>query len=342
MSGVSRLIRSATLYGYVDLARESGLDPSQQLRRVGLSALALQESDQLVRLDAALALLEHASQDSGLEDFGLRLAARRRLSNLGAVSVVLREEATALDALHSLCRFLQLVNPTLSTVVVESGEHVLIQESLLADQAAPLRQSIEMAVGVMHGVLRELLGDEWRARRICFSHRGPKDTRFAKQLFACPIEYNSDFNGLYCDRAPLVARLPGRDAKLARFAELSLRAAQREQRSAVDLVRQLIAVLLPQGRCNAQEVASQLGVDRRTLHRWLASEGETFSGLVQSFRLEFVSRQLTDSDRSITEIALLLGFSSSSSLAHWFKAQRGMSVRQWLRTPAMTQAPPRP
>jgi AraC-like DNA-binding protein len=331
MSGLSRLIRSATLYGYVDLARESGLDPLQQLRRVGLSALALQESDQLVRLDAALSLLENASQDCGMEDFGLRLAARRRLSNLGAVSVVLREEATALDALNTLCRFLQLVNPSLSTVVVETGDDVMIREDLLAERTAPLRQSIEMAVGVMHGVLRELLGDTWRARRICFSHRAPTDTRYARQLFACPIEYNSEFNGLHCERAPLVARLPGRDAKLARFAELSLRPSLREQRSAVDLVRQLIAVLLPQGRCSAQEVASQLGVDRRTLHRWLVSEGETFRGLVHRFRLEFVSRQLTDSDRSISEIALLLGFSSNSALAHWFAAQRSMSVRQWVR-----------
>jgi AraC-like DNA-binding protein len=331
MSGLSRLIRSATLYGYVDLARESGLDPLQQLRKVGLSALALQESDQLVRLDAALDLLENASQDSGLEDFGLRLAARRRLSNLGAVSLVLREEATALEALQTLCRFLQLVNPSLSTVVVETGEQVMIEEDLLAERTSPLRQSIEMAVGVMHGVLRELLGDTWRARRICFTHRAPRDTRYARQLFACPIDYNSAFNGLICDRAALIQRLPGRDAKLARFTELSLRPSLREQRSAVDLVRQLIAVLLPQGRCSAQEVAGQLGVDRRTLHRWLSDEGETFRALVQSFRLEFVSRQLTDSDRSIGEIALLLGFSSSSALAHWFQLQRGMSVRQWVR-----------
>ena len=337
MSGITRLIRSATLYGYVDLALASGLDPMPLLHQVGLSALALQEADQLVRLDAALALLENSSKASGLEDFGLRLAARRRLSNLGAVSVVLREEATALDALHSLCRFLQLVNPSLSTAVEEGSDLVIIREALLAEPGAPTRQSIEMAVGVMHGVLRELMGETWRARRISFTHRAPKDTRFTRQLFGCPVDYNSEFNGLCCDREPLVMRLPGRDASLARFAELALKPALRQRRSTTDVVRQLIAVLLPQGRCSAQQVASQLGVDRRTLHRWLVAEGQSFGQLVQNFRLEFVSRQLTDSDRTFTEIALLLGFGSSSALAHWFQAQRGMSVRQWLRTQPVAQ-----
>lgn len=329
MSGLSPFIRSATLYGYVDLARASGLNPLHQLRRVGLSPLALQEADQPVRLDAALTLLENSSQASGLEDFGLRLAARRRLSNLGAVSVVLREEATALDALQTLCRFLQLVNPSLSTAVEIAGDHVLIRESLLADARSPQRQAVEMAVGVMHGVLKELLGDDWRARQISFAHRAPGDTRFARQLFACPIAYNDEFNGLVCDRAALEQRLPGRDASLARFTELTLAPMLRERRGAVDSVRQLIAVLLPQGRCSTEQVARQLGVDRRTMHRWLLAEGQSFGGLVQAFRLEFVRRQLTDSDRTVTEIALLLGFGSASALAHWFRRQHGMSVRQW-------------
>lgn len=330
MSGISRLIRSATLYGYADLAESLGLNSAAQLRSAGLSLAVLQDPDHPIRLDAACALLEASSVASKLEDFGLRLAARRRLANLGAVSVVLREEPSGLDALLTLCRYLQLVNPSLATRVDESGDMVVIREELLLDAPIPVRQSTDMAVGVMHGILRELLGIAWRARRVCFSHRPPLEGSFAKKLFACPLEYNADFNGIVCRRADLVVELPDRDAVLARYAQTALdkALAQAPQGTAAH-VRQLVAVLLPQGRCTADQLAELLGVDRRTLHRHLAREGLTFSSVMQSVRKDLVARQLRDSDRSVMEIAHLLGFASSSALAHWFRQHHGQSVQQW-------------
>ncbi|MGA8513381.1 MAG: AraC family transcriptional regulator [Burkholderiaceae bacterium] len=330
MSGISRLIRSATLYGYADLALSAGLNPAALLRRVGLSEAVLRQPDHPIRLDAACRLLELSSQASRMDNFGLRLAAGRRLANLGAVSVVLREEPTGMAALDTLCRFLQLVNPSLFTWVEHFEDVVLIREELLADQPIPVRQSVEMAVGVMHGILRELLGPLWRARRVCFTHRAPPELTFHRQMFACPLEFNAEFNGIVCTRQDLLVELPGRDAGLARYAQATLDKALAQARpGATDAVRQLIAVLLPQGRCTAKQVAVHLGVDRRTIHRQLALEGHSFSGLLLAVRKEFVARQLRDSDRTVTEVAQLMGFASSSAFAHWFRLQHHMSVSQW-------------
>ena len=43
-------------------------------------------------------------------------------------------------------------------------------------------------------------------------------------------------------------------------------------------VRQLVVMLLGSGSCTIERVAQHLGVDRRTIHRRLASDGQTFSG----------------------------------------------------------------
>ncbi len=330
MSGISRLIRSATLYGYAELAESLGLNTAAQLRRAGLSLAMLQEPDHPIRLDAACSLLEASSTASKLDDFGLRLAARRRLANLGAVSVVLREEPNGLAALGTLCRYLQLVNPSLSTRIDETGAFVVIREELMTDAQIPMRQSTEMAVGVMHGILRELLGSTWRACRVCFAHRPPSDNSFAKKLFACPLDYNADFNGIVCLRSDLVVQLPGTDAALARYIQTALdKALAQAPKGTAAHVRQWVAVLLPQGRCTADQLASLLGVDRRTLHRHLAREGLTFSSVLQSVRKDLVARQLKDGDRSVMDIAHLLGFGSSSALAHWFAKHHGQSVQQW-------------
>lgn len=326
----SRLIRSAALYGYAELAASGGLSVRELLQSCGIAERALHTPDQLIAVEAVRELLEHSALQSGWSDFGLRLAARRRLANLGQVSLVLREEPTGLAAVQTLSRYLQLVNPSLFTDVDIAGDWVIIRETLLVSSQQQMRQSMEMAVGVMHGVLRELLGERWRARRVCFAHRASGATAYAKRLFDCPIEYNAEFNGLVCDAATLSQELPGRDAAWAQYSRSQLDLALRQVAPAAsDQVRQLMSALLPQGRCTADQIALQMRVDRRTIHRRLAKEGESFASLLDAIRRELVIRQLRDSDRSTTDIAHLLGFASVSAFGHWFAKHFGVSARRW-------------
>ena len=330
MSGISRLIRSATLHGYNELAQSLGLEPSVMLRQVALSREMLEEPDQLIPLHAACQLLEASAEKSGHEDFGLQLAARRRLAHLGVVSTVVREEPTGMAALQTLTRYLQLVNPSLFTSIEIAKDVVVVREELLSDTAVPIRQSMEMAVGVMHGILRDILGKEWRCRGVYFAHRAPHKKGLHQAIFDCPIAFNAHFNGLVCSTSDLLALLPDRDTGRVAWAQLSLERALAQNRTDTSvLVKQMVMALLPQGRCNADIVAQQLGVDRRTVHRQLVHEGLSFSKLVQTVRNDLVVRQLQGSDRSVAEIGYLLGFGSSSAFAHWFRKTQGKSVQQW-------------
>ncbi|CPW69960.1 Probable transcriptional regulatory%2C AraC family [Mycobacteroides abscessus] len=81
-----RLVRFAALSGYVDVARASGLDPARMMREHGLDPAGLAQPDRRVAADAVIALLEASADASGVDDFGLRLAERRRLSRTAAGS----------------------------------------------------------------------------------------------------------------------------------------------------------------------------------------------------------------------------------------------------------------
>jgi len=153
---------------------------------------------------------------------------------------------------QTLSRYLQLVNPSLFTDVDIAGDLVIIRETLLVSTQQSMRQSMEMAVGVMHGMLKELMGEHWRARRACFAHRASGASSYAKRLFDCPIEYNAEFNGLVCDARSLSQELPGRDAAWAQYSRSQLDQALRQVApTTADHVRQLMSALLPQGRCTA-------------------------------------------------------------------------------------------
>jgi AraC-like DNA-binding protein len=76
-------------------------------------------------------------------------------------------------------------------------------------------------------------------------------------------------------------------------------------------------------------VAQHLGVDRRTLHRHLSTEDTDFSSVLQAVRLEMAGQQLRQSQRPLAEVAALLGFSSPSTFAYWFRQSFGCSAREW-------------
>ncbi len=330
MSGVSPLARSATLFGYAELSDALGLDTDALLQRVALNRALLEDPDYLVPVDRVRFLLELSAQAPGAESFGLRLGARRRLANLGIIGLVIREQPTALAALQTLCRYLQLVTSSLHIAIEDLQQITVIREDLVFAAGKQVRQSMEMALAVMGGILIELLEPGWKAQAVHFRHRAPLDLQYHRLTFKCPLHFNSEFNGIVCSAADLQRQLPNRDSHLGRFVQASLdKSLARAPGSDLDSVRQLIVALLPLGHCDASKVASHLRVSTRTLNRMLGRHGLSFSSLLAQIRRDLVMQQLRDSDRPITQIAQMLAFESSSAFGHWFQRAFGSSARSW-------------
>lgn len=330
MPQASQTIRAASLNGFTDLAAQLGLDATALLRAQGLSVRMLAHPETPVRLSAVRRLLEAGAQAAGVEDFGLRMAQRRRLSNLGPIAIVLRAAPTARDALDTLVRYLRLLNASLVTRIEDHDDLVVIREELLAEPGEPVRQSVELAVGVMVRIIAELLGQAWRPRAVCFAHRPPRQMELHRRLLGPAVRFDAPFNGVLCAAADLKQPLPDADSGMAEFARQYLdQALSRDRGSALDRARALIVALLPGGRCTAESVAAHLTIDRRTLHRHLAAEGTTFVALMAQVRGEFAERHLRHSDRPLAELGDLLGFASASAFAAWFRRQYACTASQW-------------
>ena len=86
--------------------------------------------------------------------------------------------------------------------------------------------------------------------------------------------------------------------------------------------------LLPHGTVRASYIAHRLGVSQRTLARRLASEGLTFSSVLNELRHGLARRYLEEKDLSISQIAWLLGYQGVSAFSHAFKRWTGKTPRE--------------
>lgn len=326
------LVRAACLTNYADVARQVGLDPVRQLLDAGLDPAVLRQPDLLIPTERVRRLLEVSAGRSGFEAFGVRMAQARPLSNLGPVGMLVRDQPTLRGSISVLMRYQAAMNGALAMLIEERGELSLIREELLGQAAEPLRQSIELAVGVLFVTMRRLLGPHWRPRRVCFTHAAPRSTAAHQQVFGVDVEFDQAFNGLVCLTSDLDTPNPSADPLMARYAQQLLDASTLGPACSEDAlladVRRIILLLLPSGRCTIEQAAAHLGLVCRTVQRRLTDQGTSFSALVNQTRMELAERHVAQGARPLTEVAALLGFSALSGFSRWYQQQFGRSPSQ--------------
>jgi AraC-like DNA-binding protein len=242
---------------------------------------------------------------------------------------MVREETTARRAVETLSRYLRSHSELLTMRIEDAGDLVILREEIEPDFRAPMRQAIELFVGYLFSILRELLGPSWAPRRVCFMHAAPATLTGHLKVFGRFVEFGCYFDGIVCAAKDLAGPLPSADPVMARYARQYLDAMiSRPDMTLADKVRQMVRELLPLGRCTIEKVAQHLGVDRRTIHRHLARTGDTFSSVVDTVRAELAVSYLDDGRRRLTDIADLLGFSAQSAFARWHRRQFGCTVTE--------------
>jgi AraC-like DNA-binding protein len=324
------LVRAGVLAGYTELAQAARLDVRAMLERAGLHRLNLEDPDLWIPSDAVATLLERSARQAGAEDFGLRMAAGRRLSHLGPIGLVMRDEPTVRHALTTVERYTVLLNAPLLLAIEEDRGIAVLRAQFVGAYESGRRQLTELAIGVLCRTLASLLGDAWSPEMVCFTHAAPLGRTMHRELFRTRVMFDREFDGVVLRSRDLDRPIPAADPVMARYARRFLESLVGDaQLSMRTRVRQLVMVMLPSGQCTGEQVARHLGVDRRTVNRHLAAQGESFSSIVGQVRSDLVQLHLENQRRSLTEIAHLAGFANLSAFSRWFAARFGASPSRW-------------
>lgn len=325
---MTTLVRSAALTHLAALAASCGLDARALVLEAGLPPRCLDDLDLKIPTRLVGRLLELAAERAREPAFGLRMAESRRLSNLGPLALLVRDEPTLRSALEALMRHIHVHNEALAVRVEQLSNLVIIRAELAAEGAASRRQATELVIGVTFRVLQVFMGAGWQPRLVCFSHPAPASLAVHHRVLGPAVEFGHEFNGIVCNGADLDAPNPGADPVMARYAQRLLAQSLGTQSRMSERVRQFVVLLLPRGLCRVEVVAQHLGIDRRTVARRLADEQTSFSALVNTLRRDLFARYLKDGARTLTEVSALLGFSAPSAFSRWHRQQFGIAARR--------------
>ena len=191
------LVRAAALTGYFAVAEEFQLGTCRCFEGTGLSRSMLDNPEQMLPARSVIRLLEESAAASGCLTFGLRMAERRGLADLGMVSLLIAHQSTLGDALSVLTQFRNRINTNLALRIEQFDGMVMLRENFVFDPPMPSRQADDLALGVLDQMCRTVLGSAGCRSPSAFptNRRRSSRARIFQRLFSSPLEFNSDFEG---------------------------------------------------------------------------------------------------------------------------------------------------
>ena len=330
-----RLIRSATLIGFPEAARDVGLIPEKILSSAGLNPNCLDDPDTLISLDGFFDALALAAEQSGSVDFAVRAAFRRGVPDLGPVTLLMREAETIEEAIGYYSTHIAMHADGFVVQVESRFENPVIVVQLAGRTQAASVQASQFAAAGVTMTIRWLIGSDFRPEMVSFSHAKVRNTEFSQRFFNCPVSYNQILSGIVVRREDWKRSVVTSSPYLRKQALKYLTPVLPSPDNFSTKVGRLIGQRLAEGECSAAIMADYLNIDRRTLNRRLEKEGETFSTVLQKVRVDITLRHITNKDFPLTNLAGMLGFEGSSSFSRWFHSTFGYSATTWRSKPEL-------
>jgi AraC-like DNA-binding protein len=163
---------------------------------------------------------------------------------------------------------------------------------------------------------------------------GPEHEKAYALRWQCPVQFDAEEDSVTFAQALLATRLRQPDPLLRKTLEahaLSQLALLDTDTDLTSKVKQSIQKQLAEGITRQDMVAEDLGMTSRTLQRKLSQEGVSYQKLLDEVRQQMAEDYLQNTDMSIPDIALRLGYSETTSFHRKFKAATGKTPGDFRR-----------
>jgi len=302
----------------------AGHDTTAFFAKLEIPKEVLEDSSGRIDHELVLRILDDLIAVTGDPSFHLVAAEHVLQGDTDAFGYALRACRTAGEAMERCVRYSRLLHDVITSRITVDGENgrweLLVPEGLRYTNEAG-----EFLIGMMLILFRRHTGADLRPR-VRLPRVRPADPSVFHRVLSDTIVWEAPLFGTEYPAAWLDMQLPQMDPRLAstltEFAE-GLLARLPATGKFTKKVREHIADELPGGAVSLVRVAERMKLSGRTVRRRLEEEGTSFTLELESVRSELGKSYVERSNRSITEIAFLLGFGSVSAFDKAFRRWHG-------------------
>ncbi len=305
----------------------SGPSPLTQqiLSQAGLTAGDLARPETRVPHRVVMAILESWVEATGDRTVGLRAGASVESGDLDALEHAARSCSTLREALECVARYIHLLDEGAEITLVPHGEHTLWRFRVTDGVPSPRAANDFIIVAAARFSMRCAKIDR-KPIEVHFMHEAPAELGDYSAFDPQTLRFGMPHNGFVLDRRVLDLPMQGANPRMhAAFDKYARELSDRAAIGTRSRAREAITARLGSGDMCMESVAAALAMSVPTLRRRLEDEGTTFSDLVDDVRRDLAERYLRDPQRSIGEIAALLGFSHAPAFHKAFRRWKGVT-----------------
>ena len=258
---------------------------------------------------------------------GLEVGACIQPSHCGVLGYLSLSCEYLAEALQRFERFQRLLYEGNEAFTRIDGDQVTF--SWPFDYGYSTRESDETLISSLVSYIRMLVGDKaLNPTRIGFVHSKPEDIAPYKKMLGCDVEFDCRNTDISFPISMLTLKVEKADPALRVLLDQQANALLDVLPSGDHFEQQFYKYLLramQDGKPLIEEVARYMNMSSRTLHRRLQERNLVFKELLQKTRQQLAQQYLKEGRLTLSEIALLLGYSEQSAFSRAFKQWLGIT-----------------
>lgn len=306
-------------------AGRAGMSPLEVARRLDVDPATLEDPHARVPHALFVRAWEELPALTGDPAFGLHAAELAAGAPSNVVDYVCAQAPTLRASIGRLLKYQRLLlDDNDIALVVADGEARMTTRLRSAGCMPRHFAEFVTATWLLRG--RALVGRTFAPRRVSFQHAAPADVEPHRRIFGAPLAFREGANGLAFPAALLDAPVRGADPSLGALlerhaAEMLARLPARDD--LVNRVKAHLARALPGELPSIEATAKALACGARTLQRALRAEGTTYQAVADEVRRELALGFLREPQRTVSEVAFLVGFTEVAAFTRAFRRWTG-------------------
>jgi AraC-like DNA-binding protein len=307
----------------------TGRSAANLLAEFGLDRDAIEGADTEIPLETFLMFFERAAVLARNPAFGLHAGRLVGSDSIGPLSFLFLSAPDLHGAFASFTRYLDTMQQASRNAFVVRGPLATFEYKVV-DPALPLRrQDAEYSISAMFSLARQYTGGTIELSEVRFEHERGGHYGVYRDYFGCDVFFEQETNLLAFDAGHLSHRGRVLSPVLHPILEdhLRRRAVAGSEGTLIERIKAAIASAPLDRPPQATEIAARLHVSLATLHRRLRAAGTNWRVLLDEHRMIAAKRLLRETNRSVADVALSVGYAESASFSRAYARHFGHSPR---------------